>query len=177
MSAVPHPSFPVPSYPQKNTASSRHNLNRQKISKENTVTTNVSHISPISNRNLTRPKRLPAELQILLLLQKGSFILAFTLIATNISVYLSTVRIPQLWSQEYRNLETLQRQERQLTVTNETLKHQMAQQAGKEEKDLVPLTTANVIFMKPASTVTPPNIDLSQKDNNQLVARDITLGY
>jgi hypothetical protein len=181
MSAVPHQSFPVHSYPSQNIRSRRGYSNRyinyQEIGTESKATAKNKASSPITNTPLPVARKLPAQLQILLLLQKGSFGLAFTLIVASITVYISTVGIPQLWSEEYRNLETLQRQERQLTAINETIKHRLAQQAQQKNQDLVPLSTANMIFIKPASTRPLPNKGFTAKENSELAAKDISFGY
>ncbi|MBE9166661.1 hypothetical protein IQ238_03630 [Pleurocapsales cyanobacterium LEGE 06147] len=136
----------------------------------------IQPIFPASPADLPKVK-LPVKIQILLLLQRGSFVLAFTLIASSISVYISTVRIPQIWSKEYSNLETLQRQERQLTAINETLKQKIAQQAENAENNLVPLTSTNAIFLPPASVLPQSDVNAAKDSQNHLLARDIPLGY
>ena len=90
---------------------------------------------------------LPVKLRVLLLLQKSSLGLAFILIATSIAVYVSTVRIPELWSKKYQDLETLQRQERQLVAANESLKYKLAQQAQQEDSNLALIKSNNALFI------------------------------
>lgn len=137
----------------------------------------IQPIVPTSPTDLPKVKQLPVKLQILLFLQRGSFVLAFTLIASSIAIYISTVRIPQIWSKEYRNLETLQRQERQLTAINETLKQKIAQEAENAENNLVPLTSTNAIFLPPASIVPQSGANAAKDNQNHMLARDIPLGY
>jgi hypothetical protein len=88
-------------------------------------------------------------LRSLLFLQRGSDVVTFCLVAVVLTVYSWTVYAQQQWSQEYRKLETLQRHERHLTTTNETLKDQLAQQAENPETGLVTPTTANTIYLPP----------------------------
>jgi NADH:ubiquinone oxidoreductase subunit 5 (subunit L)/multisubunit Na+/H+ antiporter MnhA subunit len=171
-------------YPNHNASYLRRSQERgkQKLtsnyrSKKVTDQQKIQPIFPASPADLPKVKQLPVKIQILLFLQRGSFVLAFTLIASSIAVYISTVRIPQIWSKEYRNLETLQRQERQLTAINETLKQKIAQQAENAENNLVPLTSTNAIFVPPASIVPRSGANSAKNSQNHWLARDIPLGY
>jgi hypothetical protein len=137
----------------------------------------IQPIFPNTSTKLPKAKELPVKIQILFFLQRGSFALAFTLIASSIALYISTVRIPQIWSKEYNNLETLQRQERELIAINEILKQKIAQQAENAETNLVPLTSTNAIFLPPASIVPRSDINAAKDSPNHLLARDIPLGY
>jgi hypothetical protein len=173
-----------PYYLDKKTASLHRSQYRgkQKLSSNyrSTKVTEKQKIQPIfptSPADLAKVKQLPVKIQILLFLQRGSFVLAFTLIASSIAIYISTVRIPQIWSKEYRNLETLQRQERQLTAINETLKQKIAQQAENAENNLVPLTSTNAIFLPPASIVSQSDANTARDSQNHLLTRNIPLGY
>lgn len=65
--------------------------------------------------------------------------------------YSSTVYLQQQWNQEFRKLENLQRQERQLTATNEVLKNQLASEAEQPSTDLVPPNPADAIILKASS--------------------------
>lgn len=98
----------------------------------------------------TKSKRLPLALQFLLLLQKGSTTFTCGLVAITLGVYGWTVYAPTLWSQEFSRLKTLQRDERQLAATNESLKHQMAQQAEQPESGLTPPNPHKSLFVTPA---------------------------
>ncbi len=171
-------------YSNNNAASSRRSQYRGKPkltsnypSKKVTDKQKIQPIFAASAAELPKVKQLPVKIQILLLLQRGSFVLAFTLIVSSIAVYISTVRIPQIWSKEYRNLETLQRQERQLTAINETLKQKIARQAEKAETNLVPLTSTNAIFLPPASIIPQADANAARDSQNHLLTRNIPLGY
>ncbi len=98
----------------------------------------------------TQPKRLPLALQFLLLVQKGSTTFTFGLVAMTLGVYAWTVYAPTLWTQEFSKLKTLQRNERQLAATNESLKHKMAEQAEQPGSGLTPPNPHKSIFLAPA---------------------------
>ncbi|MBE9129651.1 hypothetical protein IQ257_26935 [Coleofasciculus sp. LEGE 07092] len=93
---------------------------------------------------------IPAWLKVFVVLQRGSDWLTFFLIATTLTIYSWTVYTQQQWALEYRKLETLQRDERQLTTTNEVIKDQLAQQAERPATGLVNPSTANTILLSPA---------------------------
>ena len=86
-------------------------------------------------------------LQFLLLINKVSATFAFCLVTLTLSVYGWTVRVPTLWSQEFRKLTKLQQEERYLVGANEVLKHQLAQQAQKPEVGLTQLHPKDLIFL------------------------------
>jgi hypothetical protein len=67
-----------------------------------------------------------------------------------LGVYAWTVYIQQMWSKEYRQLENLQRQERQMTAANEALKSQLAKTAENPQSGLVTPSLANNIFVPAA---------------------------
>jgi hypothetical protein len=99
---------------------------------------------------LPQPKPMPPWLSILVKVQQGSSILTVLLVASVLIVYGWTVYVQQSWGQAYRRLESLQKQERQLTATNEVLKNQMAQQAEDPKAGLVLPDPSNTIFLSPA---------------------------
>ena len=173
MSALPKPStytYPTPSkhYP------SRQKSLRHKTKQSHSEKRANEHSSPISQFPPVPP--LPAKLKALLLLQKSSLGLAFVLIASSIAVYISTVRIPELWSQKYQDLETLQRQERELVATNESLKHKLAQQAQQEDSNLVLIGAKNTLFIPPASLSSSKSNHPQQK-LKQINLNEIPMGY
>jgi NADH:ubiquinone oxidoreductase subunit 5 (subunit L)/multisubunit Na+/H+ antiporter MnhA subunit len=176
MSALPKPTFPVQNYsPHSNSARSRQ---RKKYrSHASSFHSKTKQVSNSSVTKLPNKKTLPVQLQILLFLQKSSFGLALVLIASSIAVYISNVRIPQLWSKEYNNLETLQRQERELIAINESLKHEIAQQAQAKNTKFVSLTVDNAIFVRPASvssSINPNPIEQVQVKDLEL---ELNSGY
>ncbi|MBW4619041.1 MAG: hypothetical protein KME17_06745 [Cyanosarcina radialis HA8281-LM2] len=102
----------------------------------------------------------------LLVAQRSSLLLSLCLISLMLGVYAWTVYIQQMWSKEYRQLENLQRQERQMTAANEALKNQLAKTAENPHSGLVPPSLANNIFvpsapqrqLAPKSAAVPPPI-------------------
>lgn len=180
MTALPKPSSYFYSTPSKNSAPRQKNLRRKiqldRSSNQTTVQpTEESGTKTFSSQTSQFPQvqHLPANLRVLLLLQKGSLGLALVLISASIAVYVSTVRIPELWSKKYEQLETLQRQERQLTATNESLKHKLAQQAQNQDNNLNLITSNNIIFIAPAS------LSKSQSNHPQpkINLKNIPMGY
>lgn len=123
-----------------------------------------------SNRRSIQPERhllvVPAKPQVselipssqltggwqrtLLWAQRGSLVASASLIALMLGVYAWTVYIQQMWSKEYRQLENLQRQERQMTAANESLKNQLAKTAENPSSGLVPPSLTNNIFLPSA---------------------------
>jgi len=84
-------------------------------------------------------------------IHRNSSIAAFLLVAATLVVYGWTVYSQELWSQAYHKLQNLQRQDRQLTTTNEVLQNKMAVEGEKPSTGLVAPTPARAIFINPAS--------------------------
>ncbi|MEO1466814.1 MAG: hypothetical protein AAFR89_11445 [Cyanobacteria bacterium J06633_1] len=103
----------------------------------------------VKSKAFPHANTLPNKLKTLSLLQKGSFGLAIATMTASISLYASTVKIPQQWSQEYHHLEDLQLQERQLIAINETIKYQIAQEASQDDR-LAISAPDSAIFIRPA---------------------------
>lgn len=101
-------------------------------------------------RMLPVRRSLPVWLRLLIQLQRGSTIVAFVLVAATLVVYSTTIYTQQLWSRDYQRLKAMQRQERQMIATSETLKHQLAQQAQKPESGLVRRLPQQAIYLPPA---------------------------
>ena len=120
-----------------------------------------------------RPK--PIWLSSILVVQRSSDLMAFILVATTLSIYSWTVYTQQQWSREYRKLEDLQREERQLTTTNAVMKDQLAQQAERPGTGLVTPTPANPLVL-PASPQRPFQTAPTQSANPVPVAKT-PLGY
>lgn len=101
------------------------------------------------------PKRadvsIPVWWRSLLLAHRVSSVLTFFLIAFGSILYGMTVYTEKLWSKKYQELETLQRYERQLIATNETLKDRMARQAEQSGTDLLPPNPERAVFLNPSS--------------------------
>jgi len=106
-------------------------------------------------------KALPLWLQQLHSIHRYSSIAAFLLVAAALGVYGLTVYTQELWGQTYSRLQKLQRDERQITTTNATLTHKMAEEAETQSAGLVSPTPARTIFLSPVphkSEVVSPNV-------------------
>ena len=103
----------------------------------------------LRSRSFTQANKLPKNLKLLTYVQTVSFGLALTSMTASIGLYISSVQIPKIWSQEYQNLEELQRQERQLVSINETIKYQIAKEAGANNK-LAISQPESALFIDPA---------------------------
>ncbi len=106
-----------------------------------------SHRVPI----VSPSKAAPLWLLRLYNLHHYSSVGAFFLVAATLVVYGWTVYSQELWGQDYRRLQNLQRNERQLTTTNATLTNKMAEEAERPTAGLVSPTPARTIFLPPAS--------------------------
>ena len=144
MSALRQPDLPAEYYSPQIREQQITSLPQDKIEK--------SRVEPgkiVKSKTFSRSNTLPKNLKKLSLLQKGSFGLAIASMTTSIGVYISTVQIPKLWSQEYQHLEDLQRQERQLIEINETIKYQIAREAG-DNSQLSVSKPESAVFVSPA---------------------------
>lgn len=176
MSAVPQRNFSVQSFPVPQTRSSytsrKSRASNKALSREtrqipvsqNEVTTKLS-----SNHNFVRRKQVSPRLKSLCLLQKITFGIGSCLMITSALVYASSVPVPQMWSQEYEQLKSLQRQERELTAANETIKNDLLKQAQQEAKEakyqLSYLRPDSVIFIEKAQ-INPQSITDSTSKNS-----------
>ncbi len=104
----------------------------------------------------SKAQSLSPKLSFLLTLQKRFSLLTFVLVLATLTTYAWTVYAPKLWSREYRKLEALQRHERHLTTTNETLKNQLADQAEKPNSGFSKANPSHNIFL-PAKPISPPS--------------------
>lgn len=137
--------------------------------------------SPAQPTKLVKPKafhsnNLPKKLKTLSLIQKSSFGVAIATMTASISLYVSTVKIPDIWSQEYQHLENLQLQERQLVAVNETIKYQIAQEAG-QDKRLIVSKPESAIFVSPAKVQVRKPADPQQSQQEIAKLKYESLGY
>ena len=117
----------------------------------------------LKNRSFSQTKKLPKNLQVLSRIQVASFGLALASMTTSIGLYISTVNLPEVWSQEYQNLEDLQRQERQLVSINESIKYQIAKEAG-DNKDLEISQPESALFIHSAEFEVRKDSEPQQSD-------------
>lgn len=129
---------------------------------------------------LPSAKPVPLWLLRLCSLQRRSFVVTFLLMVGMLSVYSWTVYSQQKWTQAHRQLENLQRNERQLTTTTEVLKNQMAQEAEQPATGLIPSESSTTIFMPPASPRSTPANQSMIAANSPAIKTNLTpmpLGY
>lgn len=149
---------------------------RQKVTKLNVNPQRVKATTPYTTgaQTLTISQQpTPAWLRTLAFLQRGSDLATFLLVVATITVYSWTVYTQQHWAREYRKLETLQRNERNLTTANEAIKDQLAQQAEQPATGLVTPNQVNTIVLQPAPQrslpVDPtPKVDLESEATTPL---------
>lgn len=130
----------------------------------------------LRTNTFTQSQTLPHNLKILALLQKASFGVALASMSASMGLYISTVRIPELWSEKYQNLENLQRQERQLIAINETMKYQIAQAASKDRR-LNISTPESALFITPAKIKNQSELAANTNQQSTVKLQHNTLGY
>lgn len=128
-----------------------------------------------SVQTLPRPQPLPLWLRGLFALQQASTWITLLLVVSGLGVYGWTVYTQQRWSDAYRQLERLQKRERQFLTTNEVLKNQMAEQAEAPGAGLVPPDPNSTIFLSPAPLRPAATPEVSPMPDTPIPARP--LGY
>ena len=128
-------------------------LGKQQLPKQNRSSVTPKSLRVNQERVPVMPNSESAPLWLLRLhaIHRNSSIVAFLLVAATLVVYGWTVYSQELWSQAYHKLQNLQRQDRQLTTTNEVLQNKMAVEGEKPSAGLVAPTPAGMIFINPAS--------------------------
>lgn len=116
------------------------------------ASTRVATNSAASGVVQPMPKSVPWPLWLRLMgvLQQMTSIASFSLVVSALVVYGWTVYSQRLWDREYRRLEGIQQQERQITTANEMLKSQLAQEAEDPSTGLVKPSMDQAIFLQPA---------------------------
>ncbi len=145
--------------------------NQRQLVKPQTKPTKV-----VKPKTFAPPNNLPSNLNTLSLLQKSSFGIAIVSMTASIGLYISTVHIPKVWSQEYQHLENLQRQERQLIAINETLKYQIAQEAS-QDKLLSVSSPESAVFIPPAKIGVKNQSDISTERAKTVELKLNSFGY
>lgn len=166
MSALPIPQFQAPDSASRLSNSQAEILERRSRSPQTGDRQKAIKFS--------RRQRASASLVLLKFLQKGSAFLAVSTMVGSLAIYLSTVRIPQLWSQEYESLGALQRQEQQLVAIDEALKYEIAQQAEKAELGMLPISSERTLFLE-RSQMKPQAKQVKSKSTKHFQA--IPIGY
>ena len=110
---------------------------------------------PIKNRNVKRLPRtnsfpLPLWLRVLMTTQKLSIAATVILTISVFAIYGWTVYAQEQWNQQYKKLEQLKRQERQLTNATGSFDNEMLQSIQKKPGDLVRESPEKSIFLQAA---------------------------
>ena len=136
---------------------------------------------PASNRNVKRlPKTnsfpLPLWLRVLMTTQKLSIAATVLLTISVFVIYGWTVYAQEQWNQQFKKLEQLNRQERQLTNAAGSFDNEMLQSVQKKPGDLVRESPEKSIFLQAAplrpKREVPSNVSELPKDKN-----NESLGY
>ena len=130
---------------------------------------------PANNRNVKRlPKTnsfpLPLWLRVLMTTQKLSIAATVLLTISVFVIYGWTVYAQEQWNQQYKKLELLKRQERQLTNAAGSFDNEMLQSIQKKPGDLVRESPEKSIFLQAAplrpKREVPSNVSELPKDKN-----------
>lgn len=171
MSALRQPDFSVEYYSPQTPLVKSTPQQQQPTSKPSAKSPTI-----IKPQAFSAPATLPKKLKTLSLLQKSSFGLAIASMTASIGLYVATVQIPKLWSQEYRHLENLQRQERQLISINETIKYQIAQEAGQDNR-LAISQPESAVFISPAKVEAKSLANIADNQSSVNSINFPSLGY
>lgn len=129
-------------------------LARTRPTAPSAANSSVSPDQPTTVKVLPSAQAKPLWLTSLIGIQRTSSILTALVTGATLTVYGWTMYAQSSWAESYQRLETLRHQEQQLKITNEVLKHKIAEQATHPDSGLVPLNSAEQIFLP--STPTPP---------------------
>ncbi len=107
------------------------------------------------------PDRLPVPqwLQLLKQTERVSLILAGVLAVGAIATYGWSMYSQQQWGKEYRRLDQLRRNERQLTTNGELMKNNIARTSDPKQYGLVPRSADHIVVIPPA----PPRAPLPMR--------------
>ncbi|NEP88776.1 MAG: hypothetical protein F6K18_19105 [Okeania sp. SIO2C2] len=146
---------------------SKKSARRQKLTYEE----NLSHSSYasensrdsqiIQEQNLAQvislPKSKPLWLKSLMATQLTSSMVTVLLASTSVAIYGWTIYGQSKWTTEYQKLQKLRQKEQQISVANELLKNQIAEQASNSDNGLVSQNSVKRIFLDPAPPRPAPN--------------------
>ncbi|MEM8806537.1 MAG: hypothetical protein AAGF01_10970 [Cyanobacteria bacterium P01_G01_bin.38] len=99
--------------------------------------------------------QLPLWLTILVRLQQGSTLVTGGLVAAALVIYSWTVYVDKMVVRTYLQLEALRAENQQVTTANETLKHNIAQQAAEAGSGLNSFHPKRAIFLNSAPSRLP----------------------
>ena len=96
-------------------------------------------------------KQWPLWLKLLVVAQQGSTVVAAGLVAVALMVYSWTVYVDKMVFRTSRELEALKAETQQMTTTNETLKHSLAEWAAASGSGFQDHRPHQTVFLRPAS--------------------------
>ena len=110
---------------------------------------------PAINKNVKRLPRtnsfpLPLWLRVLIVTQKLSIVMTVMLTISVFAIYGWTVYAQEQWNQQYKKLEQLKRQERQLTTAEGVFDNDMLRSVQKNSGELVRERPEQSIFLQAA---------------------------
>ncbi|MDJ0555564.1 MAG: hypothetical protein QNJ68_14190 [Microcoleaceae cyanobacterium MO_207.B10] len=129
---------------QKREQLSNHNNSLKQT--RNPKTTEQEDVAQI----LSLPHSKPLWLRSLMGVQMASSIMTILLAGSSLTIYGWTIYSQSKWTEEYQQLQQLRRQEQQISVANELLKNQIAEQASTPDTGLVSQDSVKRIFLQPA---------------------------
>ena len=114
------------------------------------------------------PNRVPVPqwLQLMKQTERLSLVVASVLASGAIVTYGWAMYSQQQWGQEYRQLEKLRRNERQLTTNGEMMKNNIARTSDPKQYGLVPRSSAHIVVMPPAPPRPPLPMRATGPDSN-----------
>lgn len=139
-----------------------------------TLATKTQH-EPIAVIPIAEGK--PVWLRSLMGLQTASSIVTLLVVTATLAIYGGTIYGQAKWSEEYQKLEKLRRYQQQLSVANELLKHEIAEQAASPDVGLVPLDSIEPIFLSPAPQRSAPEDSNSESETDRQSAFEMPLSY
>jgi hypothetical protein len=98
------------------------------------------------------------ELKKLLRLEKFSAFIMLSLVTAALSVYASTVDTSKTWSKEYKTLQKLRNDDRNLITNNEVLKSNLVKQAQSPTSGLTDLHPSQSIYLPSVDNKPKPEL-------------------
>ena len=120
-----------------------------------------ARLQPLPNR-----ASVPQWLQLMKQAERWSLLVAAVFASGAIVTYGWAMYSQQQWGQEYRQLEKLRRNERQLTTNGEMMKNNIARTTDPKQYGLVPRSAANIVVMPPAPPRPPLPMRPTGPDSN-----------
>ena len=138
---------------------------RQKLEKNlsdgNYASENSRDSQTIPEQNFAQvislPQSKPLWLKSLMATQLTSSMVAVLLASTSVAIYGWTIYGQSKWTTEYQELQKLRQKEQQISVANELLKNQIAEQASTSDTGTVSQNSVKRIFLDPAPPRPAPN--------------------